>query len=151
MDPMKTLMRVGVAGHVAMYRLTNGRVGATVQGSRVLLLTTRGRRSGKLRTTPLMRIEHDGAVHVVASAAGADRDPAWFRNLLADPRVRVRDRDAVWSARGIVLEGSDRDEVYAAAVADMGDFADYEARTERTIPVVCLQPLAAHDPDAAAM
>lgn len=148
MDAMKTLMRMGIAGHVAVYRLSGGRVGADMQGERVILLTTRGRTTGKLRTTPLMRVDHEGAVHVIASAAGAPADPAWFRNLRADPRARVRDRDEVWSARGVVLDPEDRDAVYATAVEQMGGFADYEERTDRTIPVVRLEPLDGEDPEA---
>lgn len=142
MDPLqKALMRAGVAGHVALYRLTGGRLGASMRGTRIVLLTTRGRTTGKLRTMPLMRIEHDGADHVIASGAGSPRHPAWFRNVEADPRVRVRDGDEVRAARAVVLNGAERDEVYAAAVARMDDFADYERRTERTIPVVRLDPL----------
>lgn len=141
MDVEKTLMRAGIAAHVAVYRLTEGRVGGSMGGSRVLLLTTRGRRSGQLRTTPLMRVDHDGAVHVIASAAGAASHPAWFHNVQADPRVRVRDGDRVWSAHGVVLEGAQRDQAHAAAVAEMEGFADYEQRTDRTIPVVRLEPI----------
>lgn len=137
----KTLMQAGVASHVAIYRATDGRVGGAMQGCPVILLTTKGRTSGKLRTIPLMRITHEDAIHVVASAGGADWDPAWFHNLVEDPRVRVRDQDEVWDARAIVLEAEERDEAYAAAVEHMDGFADYERRTERTIPMVRLEPL----------
>lgn len=139
MDARKSLLKAGVATHVAVYRLSRGRLGADMQGSRVVLLTTKGRTTGKLRTMPVMRIEHDGDVHVVASAGGADHHPAWFRNLEADPRVRVRDGDEVHDARAVVLEGEARDEAYAAAVEDMAGFAEYERQTDRTIPVVRLE------------
>lgn len=144
MDAKQSLIRAGIkagtATHVAIYRLTEGRVGAEMDGD-VILLTTKGRTSGRLRTTPVMRIEHDGTIHVIGSAGGADRDPAWFRNLTADPRVRVRDRNRVWDARAVVLEGDERDAAYVAAVDHMSGFADYEERTDRTIPVARLEPL----------
>ncbi len=144
MDIRRSLLRAGIkagtATHVAIYRLTEGRVGAEMNGD-VILLTTKGRTSGQLRTTPVMRVEHEGAIHVVGSAGGADHDPAWFRNLSADPRVRVRDRDRVWDARAVVLEGDERDVAYAAAVAHMDGFGDYEQRTDRTIPVARLESL----------
>jgi deazaflavin-dependent oxidoreductase (nitroreductase family) len=143
MDLRNALMRAGTAAHAGLYRLTDGRVGATVGGARVLLLTTRGRRTGKPRTTPLMRVEHDGALHVVASAGGADTDPAWFSNLVAEPRVGVQDGADRFVARAAVLEGEERDRAYASAVAIMDGFAEYERATERTIPVVRLDRIAA--------
>lgn len=146
MDPMrKSLMKAGIAGHVAVYRLTDGRVGAQMGGARVILVTSKGRTTGKLRTSPVMRIDHDGATHVIASAGGAPDHPAWFRNIEADPRVRVRDGDETWSALAVVLEGTERDEAYAAAVAEMEGFAAYEERTDRTIPVVRLEPFEPDD------
>lgn len=138
MDLERSLMKLGIGGHVAIYRLSNGRVGGTMGGSPVILLTTRGRRSGEPRTTPLMRIEHDGRLHVIASAAGSDSHPAWFHNLVAEPNVVVRDRDDVFAARAEVLDGKERDAAYAAAVEEMDGFADYERRTDRVIPVVRL-------------
>lgn len=138
MDLERALMKVGIGGHVAIYRLSNGRVGGTIGGTRVILLTTRGRRSAKPRTTPLMRIEHGGQLHVVASAGGADTHPAWFHNLVAEPNVVVRDRDDVFAARAEVLDGEERDAAYVAAVEEMEGFADYEQRTDRVIPVVRL-------------
>lgn len=136
----KALVRAGTGVHVALYRATEGRLGGEMQGCGVILLTTRGRSSGRLRTSPVMRVDHDDAVHVVASAGGGDWHPAWFHNLVADPRVRVRDHDRVRDARAIVLGGNERDAAYAAAVDHMEGFADYERRTDRTIPMVRLGP-----------
>lgn len=144
-DVRNKLIRLGTGAHVGLYRATDGRVGASMNGARVLLLTTRGRTSGKARTTPLMRVEHDGVVHVIASAAGADTDPTWFANLVAEPKVGVQDGDQRFLARAAVLEGSERDQVYAAAMDAMDDFAEYQRRTDRVIPVVRLEPLETWD------
>lgn len=136
------LVRLVTGSHVALYRVTAGRIGAAMFGGPVLLLTTRGRRSGKPRTTPLMRVEHDGNLHVVASAAGADTHPVWFVNLTAEPRVGVQDGDKRFVARAVVLESAERDLAYAAAVDAMEGFGEYQRKTERTIPVVRLEPIA---------
>lgn len=141
MDLQRTVMRLGPAAHAELYRVTDGRIGAELNGAPVILLTTRGRRTGRPRTTPLMRVEHDGRLHVIASAAGADTDPAWFRNLTAEPRVGVRDRGRRFVAHATVLAGDERDAAYASAARDMAFFAEYERTTARTIPVVRLDPV----------
>lgn len=141
-DLKSKLARLFTGSHAGVYRLTDGRVGADMGGARVLLLTTRGRRSGKPRTTPLMRVEHRGKLHVVASAAGADSHPAWFTNLSIEPRVGVHDGADRYVARAVVLDGPDRDAAFAAAIATMEGFAEYQRKTGRTIPVVRLDPIA---------
>lgn len=141
MNLRNTLIRLVTGTHAHLYRLTDGRVGSTMNGAPVLLLTTRGRRTGKPRTTPLMRVEHGGRLHVIASAGGADTHPSWFTNLTAEPRVGVEDGASRFTARAVELDGAERDAVYATAVDRSEGFGEYQRRTERTIPVVRLEPI----------
>ncbi|WP_436764098.1 nitroreductase/quinone reductase family protein [Streptosporangium sp. V21-05] len=121
------------------FRANGGKVGGPFEGARLLLLTTVGARSGARHTTPLGYL-HDGGerVLVIASAGGAPNHPAWYHNLVANPVVTVEDGIFTYEARAVVLEGAERDRVFArAAEADPG-WADYQARTTRVIPVVAL-------------
>ncbi|WP_199432851.1 nitroreductase/quinone reductase family protein [Qaidamihabitans albus] len=124
------------------FRANRGHVGGPFEGARLLLLTTTGARTGAQRTVPLGYL-HDGGgrLLVIASAAGAPHHPAWYHNVLADPQVTVETGVFTFRAGAVVLEGEERDRVFArAAEADPG-WADYQARTTRTIPVVALNPL----------
>jgi deazaflavin-dependent oxidoreductase (nitroreductase family) len=107
-------------------------------GRALLLLTTVGRRTGLDRTTPMMYIRLDGRLHVVASNAGAVADPQWYRNLVAEPRVRVEIGDEAYAAIARPLAGAERDAAFARIVADYPFFADHQAGIERIIPVVAL-------------
>lgn len=145
MDLRSRLVRLLTGAHAGVYRLTDGRLGADVNGAAVVLLITRGRRSGKPRTTPLMRVEHDGELHVIASNGGADTHPAWFFNLIAEPRVGVQDGDRRFVARAVVLDGAEHDGVYASAIDTMERFGEYQRTTERLIPVIRLEPMPGTD------
>jgi F420H(2)-dependent quinone reductase len=108
----------------------------------VVVLTSRGAKSGKLRKTPLMRIEHDGRYAVVASQGGAPTHPVWYFNLVADPNVEVQD-GAVKSDRvARQVTGEEKAEWWERAVAAYPDYADYQKKTERQIPVFVLEPAA---------
>jgi deazaflavin-dependent oxidoreductase (nitroreductase family) len=122
------------------FRANAGRVGGFFEGSRLLLLTTVGARSGAPHTTPLGYLPDGGdRVLVIASAGGAPRHPAWFHNLVADPRATVETGAFTYEARADVLEGAERDRAFArAAEADPG-WAEYQAKTDRLIPVVALR------------
>ncbi|MFI6508355.1 nitroreductase/quinone reductase family protein [Streptosporangium sp. NPDC050855] len=122
------------------FRANAGRVGGFFEGARLLLLTTVGARSGTPHTTPLGYLpDGGGRVLVIASAAGAPRHPAWFHNLVADPRVTIETGAFTYEARAVVLKGAERDRVFArAAEADPG-WAEYQAKTDRVIPVVALE------------
>ncbi|MGJ6966682.1 nitroreductase/quinone reductase family protein [Streptosporangium sp. G11] len=131
------------------FRASGGRVGGPFEGARLLLLTTVGARSGARRTTPLGYLPDGGErVLVIASAGGAPNHPAWFHNLVANPLVTVEDGIFTYEARAVVLEGAERDRVFArAAEADPG-WADYQAKTTRVIPVVALQAVDGGPPKA---
>jgi deazaflavin-dependent oxidoreductase (nitroreductase family) len=123
------------------FRANGGRVGGPFEGGRLILLTTTGARTGVRHTTPVAYLPDGGRLLVVASAAGAPRHPDWFHNLLAEPRVSVEDGVFGYDADAVVLEGAERDRLFARACeADQG-WADYQTRTDRVIPVVALEPV----------
>ncbi|MEU8123024.1 nitroreductase/quinone reductase family protein [Spirillospora sp. NPDC049024] len=129
------------------FRANGGRVGGPFEGGRLLLLTTTGARTGAPHTTPLGYLPDGvGRVLVIASAGGAPRNPAWFHNLVANPRVTVESGVFTYEADAVVLEGGERDRAFArAAEADPG-WAEYEAKSGRTLPVVALVQVAAGPP-----
>jgi deazaflavin-dependent oxidoreductase (nitroreductase family) len=116
----------------------------------LLLLTTIGARSGAPHTTPLGYLPDGGKrILVIASAGGTPNHPAWFHNLMANPRVKVENGVFTYDAQAVVLEGAERDRAFArAAEADPG-WAGYQAKTTRVIPVVALQPVAGGPSNAA--
>ncbi|GAA0520771.1 hypothetical protein Ade02nite_94660 [Paractinoplanes deccanensis] len=122
------------------FRANGGRVGGWLAGSRLILLTTRGARSGAAHTTPLGFLPYDGGIVVIASAGGADRNPDWYHNVLADNQVTVEDGTRTYRAEATPLSGAERDRAFARAVADDPGWAGYQAKTSRTIPVVALRP-----------
>ena len=123
---------------IAEFRANGGAVGGAFDGATIVLLTTTGARSGLERVTPVVcRVDGDD-VYVFASKAGAPTDPDWFHNLVANPEVGVELGTDTFRARAVVLEGTTRDEVYAAHAAEYPNFAEYEAATDRVIPVVRL-------------
>ena len=124
--------------HRWLYRLSGGRIGRRINGFEVLLLTTRGRRSGELRRVALQSLEHGEGWAVIASYAGEDRHPSWWLNLQAEPMadVRVRSRRARVKARE--ASGEERQELWARFVAIDDAYKQYTQRTSRILPVVVL-------------
>jgi deazaflavin-dependent oxidoreductase (nitroreductase family) len=124
-----------------LYERTNGAEGTELRGRPVIVLTSVGAKTGKLRKTPLMRVEHDGRYAVVASLGGAPHHPVWYWNLKANPHVELQDRDAKrdYTAREVV--GDEKDEWWQRAVATWPDYATYQEKTDRVIPVFVLEPL----------
>ncbi|MFG1924952.1 nitroreductase family deazaflavin-dependent oxidoreductase [Cryptosporangium sp. NPDC048952] len=104
----------------------------------LLLLTTVGARSGTEHTAPMMFIPDDDRLLVVASNAGAERHPDWYHNLVAHPRVTVEARGETYPASAVVLDGADRDAVFARIAAQYPFFHEHQAKTSRVIPVVAL-------------
>ncbi|MEV0972506.1 nitroreductase/quinone reductase family protein [Microtetraspora glauca] len=132
------------------FRANGGQVGGPFEGARLLLLTTTGARSGASHTTPVGYLPDGGErILVIASAGGAPNHPAWFHNLVANPLVTVEDGVFTYEARAVVLEGAERDRVFARAVEADAGWADYQARTTRVIPVVALEAVAGGPPNAA--
>ncbi len=124
-----------------LYESSGGTEGATAMGKPVVLLTSRGNKTGKLRKTPLMRVEHDGRYAVVASIGGAPKHPVWYYNLIADPHVELRDGTVSQDMLARELTGYERQEWWDRAVAAWPDYASYQERTERVIPVFVLEPI----------
>lgn len=127
-----------VREQVETYERTGGREANTLRdtGMPVIIVTTRGRRSGKLRKTPLMRVEHDGEYALVASKGGSDEHPEWYHNLVADPTaVMIQDGPEPWEAIVREVEGEERDVWWERAVAAYPPYAEYQESTDRVIPV----------------
>ncbi|WP_306369173.1 nitroreductase/quinone reductase family protein [Nocardiopsis sp. CC223A] len=130
---------------VAEFRANGGRVGGMFEGGDLLLLTTVGARSGRETTSPLGYVRADGRLFVVASAGGSDRHPAWYHNLLVHPMVRVELGTEEFEAVAVPAEGEDRDRLFAEAVRAAPGYGDYQAGTDRVLPVVVLEPAVAGD------
>jgi deazaflavin-dependent oxidoreductase (nitroreductase family) len=130
-----------VRDQVELYERSGGTEGTTLRGMPVVLLTTVGATTGKIRKTPLMRVEHEGRYAVVASQGGAPTHPAWYRNLLAHPRVRLRDGQVEHKMVAREVAGEEKAIWWERAVAAFPDYAAYQAKTERQIPVLVLEPV----------
>ncbi|MCG5212684.1 nitroreductase/quinone reductase family protein [Streptosporangium soli] len=122
------------------FRANAGRVGGPFEGGRLLLLTTTGARTGARRTTPLGYLPDGERMLIIASAFGAPAHPAWYHNIVAEPSVTVENGVFTFPARATVLEGAERDRLFARAVEADPGWADYQARTNRIIPIVALSP-----------
>ena len=127
-----------VRDQVERYEETGGREANTLRdtGLPVVIFTTRGRKSGKIRKTPLMRVEHDGAYAMVASQGGSSKHPVWYHNLKADAEALVvQDGPEPFDARARELSGEEREVWWERAVAAYPSYAEYQQKTERLIPV----------------
>jgi deazaflavin-dependent oxidoreductase (nitroreductase family) len=126
---------------VEKFEATDGEKGGDMKGRPIIVLTSVGAKSGKLRKTPLMRVEHDGTYAVVASLGGAPEHPVWFYNLKANPHVELQDlatkRD--YSAREV--SGDEKTLWWDRAVEAWPDYANYQKKTDRQIPVFVLEPV----------
>jgi deazaflavin-dependent oxidoreductase (nitroreductase family) len=129
-----------VRDQVALYEGSGGLEGTTLRGLPVVIVTTIGARSGKIRKTALMRVEHDGVYAVVASQGGAPKNPVWYYNLLADPRVELQDGPVRTDMIAREVTGAEKAEWWQRAVAAYPPYADYQAKTDRTIPLLVVEP-----------
>jgi deazaflavin-dependent oxidoreductase (nitroreductase family) len=125
--------------HTFLYRATFGLVGSRLDGLRVLLLTTRGRRTGRARRVPLPYFRDGDRYLLVGSFGGGAQNPAWIGNLLADPEVQVQSGWRRWQARARMTEGAERARLWANIAREFPRYADYQAMTSREIPVVVLE------------
>ena len=124
------------------FEASGGKEADTLQGKPIILLTSIGAKTGKLRKTPLMRIEHDGEYAVVASRGGAPTHPVWYWNLVKNPHVELQDGDVKRDYRAREVSGDERAVWWERAVEAWPAYADYQTKTDRIIPVFVLTPLA---------
>jgi F420H(2)-dependent quinone reductase len=115
---------------------------AGFDGRKVVLMTMRGASSGKLRKVPVMRVEHDGTYAAVASHGGGPKNPVWYYNLRADPRVRLQDGTEIHDLIAREPAGEERDVWWERSVAAFPTYAEYQLKTDRVIPVFLLEPAA---------
>lgn len=137
---MNAAARAAIALHRRIYSLSGGRIGGRMGGAPNLLLTTRGRRSGKERTVPLLYLEDGDSLIVVASAGGQETHPAWYLNLVAEPDAQVQIGRQVRPVRARTLDAAARAVVWPRVTATYAGYERYAARTEREIPLVALDP-----------
>ncbi|MFS4097011.1 nitroreductase family deazaflavin-dependent oxidoreductase [Streptomyces sp. AF1A] len=131
-----------VREQVELYESSGGTKGTTLldTGLPVVILTSRGAKSGKIRKTPLMRVEHEGKYAVVASQGGAPKHPVWYFNLKGDPHVELQDGPVRQDMRAREISGAERAEWWERAVAAYPPYAEYQKKTSREIPVFVLEP-----------
>jgi deazaflavin-dependent oxidoreductase (nitroreductase family) len=115
--------------------------GVTVADRPVVLITTTGAKSGKLRYVPLMRVEHEGRYAMVASKGGAPEHPAWYANVQANPEVTLQDGTATGRFRAREVAGEERAQWWERAVEAYPPYAEYQQKTDRLIPVLVLEPV----------
>ena len=128
-----------VRDQVDLYERSGGLEGTTLRDLPVVILTSRGASSGKVRKTPLMRVEYGGTYAVVASQGGAPAHPLWYFNLKAHPHVELQDGPEKSERTARQVTGDEKAVWWERAVAAYPDYADYQARTERQIPVFVLE------------
>ncbi len=120
------------------FRANGGVVGGNFAGATLVLLTTTGARTGKRTTSPTMYLKDGDRYIIIASNGGGDRHPAWYHNLLATPQATAEIGTETFEVKASVIEGEERDELYARVVEIAPAFAQYEAMTTRRIPVLAL-------------
>lgn len=142
-----------VRDQVALYESSGGTEGTTLgalvgrdderrRDLPVIILTTLGAKSGKIRKTPLMRVEHEGTYAVVASLGGAPKNPVWYYNVVADPRVELQDGPVRQDMVAREVTGEEKALWWGRAVEAYADYDDYQKNTDREIPVFVLEPAA---------
>jgi len=123
---------------IAEFRANSGKVGGQFEGAPMVLVTTTGAKSGKQRTSPLVYLADGDQVVIFASKAGAPSHPDWYHNIVANPVVTVEIGADTYQATAVVLQGDERDRIYATQAARMPNFQQYQDNTTRVIPVVAL-------------
>jgi deazaflavin-dependent oxidoreductase (nitroreductase family) len=123
------------------YMSSGGTEGTELMGRPVILLTTIGAKTGKVRKTPLMRVEHNGEYAVVASLGGAPKNPVWYYNVKKNPRVELQDGTVSGDYEAHEVFGDEKAAWWERAVASWPDYAEYQKKTDRQIPVFVLTPV----------
>lgn len=139
---MNPIQKMFISGHVKMIRLTGGKIGGQMAGMRVLVLTTTGKKTGLKRSVPIVFIEDEAGNPVVTgSNNGGPADPAWFGNLKANPDVTYELAGKTIQAKAVIAEPALRNKLWAELTSKHKNFAEYEKKTTRTIPMVVLKPV----------
>lgn len=125
---------------VEEYESSGGTRGTTLMGKPVIILTTKGAKSGKIRKTPLMRVEHGGEYAVVASLGGAPKHPVWYHNVRSNPEVELQDGPVKQDMVAREVTGEEKAKWWEVALAAYPPYADYQKKTDRVIPVFVLSP-----------
>jgi deazaflavin-dependent oxidoreductase (nitroreductase family) len=128
--------------NVWVYRLTGGRLMGTLQGRPVVLVTMTGAKSGQRRTIPLMYVPYKDGIIVVASQGGAPRSPVWYRNLVENPDIEAQYRSRKMKLRARQVDDAEKAALWPICVEHYPPFEDYQARTDRNIPVFVCEPRA---------
>ena len=136
-----TAQKLGTKLHTGLYRATGGRVGTQLLGAPMLLLETTGRKSGRVRTTPLLYLRDGENLVVVASNGGAPRDPDWWLNLRANPEATVELDGNRRRMRAEKADPGEKARLWPRLVGMYGSYEDYQRKTDREIPVIVLRPV----------
>lgn len=137
----KRALRTANSIHVGLYRITRGRLANRVAGLPVLLITTYGRKTGKPHTNPVVYLRDGDDYLVSASSGGMDWHPGWYFNLKSRPEATVQVTRQVMDVKATLLEGAERDQIYARFKSASSNFVKYEKNTRRVIPVIRLIPV----------
>jgi len=135
----KALVKLFINLHTYLYQFTGGRFGSVMGQNKILLLTTRGRKSGREFTTPLVYLDHEDGYLLIASNGGNTNHPDWYYNLKNNPLVKVQIKDRIQTVRAAILDETSRAPIWQRIVAQAPQYGEYESRTERLIPVVWLR------------
>ena len=132
-----------VRNQVEEYEASGGTRANTLMdtGMPIIVMTTVGHKSGKVRKVPLMRVEHDGEYAIIASKGGDPKHPGWYHNLVADPNVQIQAGPAPEDYRVDLVEGDERAEWWERSVAAYPPYEEYQEKTDRTIPVFIARPV----------
>ena len=136
MNMLKFFMSI----YTGLYRLSKGKVGGKMAGTKVLLLTTIGRKSGKVHTSPLGFFDWKGGYVIVASNGGQPKHPAWYHNLKSQPQVTVQVFDQIIPVNAEILTGEARTQAWQQVITTAPGYAGYEKQTTREIPLILLHP-----------
>jgi F420H(2)-dependent quinone reductase len=141
---MNPLAKLFISAHVFLFHATGGKMGSSMAGGPVLLLTTKGKKTGQPRTVPVMYFDSDGDRVVVASAGGSATHTAWFKNLDRDPNVTVEVKGKRYAAHAEVAAGEERIRIWKKVIGQQPRFAEYEKKAAgREIPIVVLKETSA--------
>ena len=138
---MRSLFKFFMGLQVFIYRLTGGKLGGSMGKFKVLILTTKGRKSGKILSNPVGYFERDGKYIIVASNGGADKNPSWYYNIKSNPNdVTIQVNEKIMRVTPEIVLGEQRKPVYEWIASIAPNFGDYEKKTAREIPLVFLKP-----------